>query len=439
MNARKIRLIKLVMLCINTLAALFPAVCIYITSNRICDFYIARDFIGKISAIPKNPTMILNTTIFLLICLLISFVLREYIYGKNKLFIYGSLSFDFILCMSIMGLQHFNYNGILFWVFANLIYYVRDKVKIMFMLLAMGIYVGTNYEVLSIQSNLFTFSEYVEYYGATTQQYLVGMYNVLVSLNIVVFIVFCIDVIQEQQGIIEEVNALYARLTATNTELQCANEELKEYALIKEKMGETKERNRLAREIHDTLGHTLTGISVGLDACLTTIEGNPIATKKQLEIISKVTREGIGEVRRSVNQLRPDTLERLRLDSALQTMVEDMKSVTKADIKLRYNLKNYAFGEDEETTIYRIVQESMTNAIRHGKASRIEIVIDKKDGAIHIEIQDDGIGCKEVKKGFGTKHMQERIQLLHGHVSFDGSNGFLVKAVIPVRWGEEYD
>ena len=439
MNARSIRAIKFAMLVINILAALFPAVCIYVISDRICNFYIAREFIGKISAVPKKPSMILSTTILLLCYLLISFVLREYVYRENKLFIYGSLTFDFVLCMFIMGIQHFNYNGILFWVFANIIYYVNDKVKIVFMLLAMGIYVGTDYEVLSIQSNLFTFRNYLEYYGAATQQYLVGVYNILVSLNIIVFILFCIDVIQEQQGIIEQVNALYIKLTTTNNELQCANEELKEYVTIKEKMGETKERNRLAREIHDTLGHTLTGISVGLDACLTTIEMNPRTTKKQLEVISKVTREGIEEVRRSVNKLRPDALERLQLDSAIQTMIEDMKSVTQADIRLQYNLKNYNFREDEETTIYRIVQESITNAIRHGKANNIQIIIDKRDGTIHIEIQDDGIGCQDIKEGFGTKHMQERIQMLHGHMFFDGSNGFLVKAVMPVRWEGEYD
>ena len=426
------------MLLINILAVIFPTVCIYITTNRICDFYIARDFIGKVSALPSSPAIILGSIILLLGCLLSSFALREYVFDKNNLFKYASLAFDFILCMIIMIIQNFNYNGILFWVFANIIYYVRDKGKILFMLLAMGIYVGTNYEVLSIQSNLFTFSDYIEYYEASTQQYLLGAYNSLVSLNIIVFILFCIYVIQEQQGIIEQVNSLYAKLTTTNSELQLANEELKEYATMKEKMGETKERNRLAREIHDTLGHTLTGISAGLDACLTTIELNPEATKKQLEVISKVTREGIGEVRRSVNKLRPDALERLSLDSALQTMIEDMKSVTKADIQLAYHLGDFGLREDEETTIYRVVQESITNALRHGKADKIQITIGKKESYISIEIQDNGIGCQKMKQGFGTKHMQERIQMLHGKVSFEGSNGFLVKAVIPIRWGGEH-
>ena len=75
------------------------------------------------------------------------------------------------------------------------------------------------------------------------------------------FTVFCIKVIQEQKDIIDEKNKLYG-------ELKKANEKLKEYADIKEKMGQTKERNRLAMEIHDSVGHSLTGISVGVDTCL---------------------------------------------------------------------------------------------------------------------------------------------------------------------------
>ena len=69
-----------------------------------------------------------------------------------------------------------------------------------------------------------------------------------------------------------------------NNELKNLNEQLKEYADIREKMGETRERNRLAREIHDTLGHTLTGLSVGLDACVVTSDIDLEATKKQLRL-----------------------------------------------------------------------------------------------------------------------------------------------------------
>lgn len=307
------------------------------------------------------------------------------------------------------------------------------------MLLAILIYVCTDHEFLTINYHLYSMNDYISYYNAHTQQYLIGGYNVLVSLNIIIFILFCIYVIQTQRGIIEKVNYLYSQLSQKNDELENANEELKQFADIKEKMGKTKERNRLAREIHDTLGHTLTGISAGIDACITMIDSNPKVTKKQLEVISKVTRDGIGEIRRSVNELRPDALDRLSLESAIGNMIADMTSVTHAEVFFQCQADNLKFDEDEENTIYRIVQESMTNALRHGKANKIWVTIRKEDSTLHLQIQDNGIGCVDMKKGFGTKHMQERIQMLHGTVTYKSENGFLVDAVIPIRWGEEYD
>lgn len=438
MSDKRIRYVKYIMLMINIAAVSFPAVFIYMTTEKICDFYTARNFIGRTNAIPKKPELILYTTILLLVCLLVSFLLREFVYQEKMSFIYSSLAFDFLTSCVLMIVLNFNYNGILFWVFANIIYYVQDKVKMIFMLLSILIYVGTDHEFLTINYNLYSINDYVSYYNAHMQQYLIGGYNVLISLNIIIFIVFCIYVIQTQQGIIEKVNYLYSQLSQKNDELENANEELKQFADIKEKMGKTKERNRLAREIHDTLGHTLTGISAGIDACITMIDSNPQVTKKQLEVISKVTRDGIGEIRRSVNELRPDALERLSLESAISNMIEDMTSVTQAEVFFQCE-SNLKFDEDEENTIYRIVQESITNALRHGKANKIWVTIRKEDSELHLQIQDNGIGCADMKKGFGIKHMQERIQMLHGTVTYKSENGFLVEAVIPIRWGEEYD
>ena len=116
-----------------------------------------------------------------------------------------------------------------------------------------------------------------------------------------------------------------ARIALLNIQLQTANARLKEmniqlqdYAEMQEKMGETKERNRIAREIHDTLGHALTGIAAGVDACIAMIDQNPTATKQQLQVISKVVRQGITDVRNSLNKLRPGALEEHGFKEALE-------------------------------------------------------------------------------------------------------------------------
>lgn len=307
------------------------------------------------------------------------------------------------------------------------------------MLLSIAGILIADYELIAINYNLYSIEDYISFYNSTTQQYIIGFYNIIVSINIIVFIIYCIYVIQDQRGTINEVKTLYDKLSKANEDLQEANNQLKEYSKLMEKMGETKERNRLAREIHDTLGHTLTGISAGIDACIATVERSPAETKKQLEVIAKVTREGIKDIRRSVNRLRPDALERLNLETAIQKMIKEVESMANTNIFFESQVDHLKFDSDEEDTIYRVIQESLTNAIRHGKATQVWVQIRSEEGEIILTIKDNGIGCKVMKKGFGTRHIVERIEMLNGKVEFEGTNGFTVTARIPIRWGEKYD
>ncbi len=442
MRAKRIEisLVKYLMLFLNWVTVAAVTGFILVTTEEIRAFYIARDFIGGVDAIPRRPGMIFVACLLLMGILTCSFIMRDIVHFKNGKLEAGSLFCDFVVSMAIVMLLNFNYNGILLWVFANVIFYTKNSSgQFLFMLLAVLSFVGTDHGLVSVNYSLYDIQDYISYYEAGRQSYILGIYNVLTSLNMVIFIIFCVFVIQEQRGTIEKVNELYEKLSKANGELQQANEELQEYADMKEKMGQTKERNRLAREIHDTLGHTLTGISAGIDACIAMIDIAPDKTKSQLEVISGVTREGIQEIRRSVSQLRPDALERLRLKDAIQKMVEDTNTLTNTNVSFDCRIQPLRFCEDEENAIYRVIQESLTNAMRHGQATQVDIRMWPEDGDVRLTIQDNGAGCKEIRPGFGTAHIRERIALLNGTVSFDGSHGFLVDATIPIRWGVEYD
>lgn len=435
MKAKRIEisLAKYLMLFLNWVTVVAVTGFILVTTNNIRDSYIARNFIDGVEAIPWKPEAIFAVSVLLMGALSLSFVMRDIVQFKDGRMEAGSLFFDFAVSMGIVYLLNFNYNGILLWVFANVIFYTKKSSgQLLFMLLGVLSFVGTDYGLASVNHSLYDIQDYIGYYNTGQQSYILGIYNVLTSLNMVLFIIFCVFVIQEQRGTIQQVNELYE-------ELQRANEKLQKYAAMKEKMGQTKERNRLAREIHDTLGHTLTGISAGIDACIATIDIAPDKTKSQLEVISGVTREGIQEVRRSVSRLRPDALERLSLEYAIQKMVEDNNALTDTKVSFECQVRPLRFCEDEENAIYRVIQESLTNAMRHGKATRVDIRMWRKDGDVRLTIQDNGIGCGEIQPGFGTEHIRERIALLNGTVAFDGSHGFLVDATIPIRWGEEYD
>lgn len=439
-KSKKFTYLKMSMIAINFIAVLFITLLIYITTRNICDQFIAREFINSVSSIPWDPLRNIIVSITLFCVLILSFIIREFVYSNSNKVMYTTLIIDLVISFIIIYFLNFNYNGILFLVIANVITYTKGvRGRYLLMLFSVAAILIADYELISINFSLYSINDYIGFYDSATQQSLMAGYNTIVSVNMVLFIIYCISVIQNQRGTIDEVNTLYEKLSKANEDLRVANEQLKEYSKITEKMGETRERNRLAREIHDTLGHTLTGILAGLDACLTTIEISPQETKKQLEMISEVTRRGINEVRRSVNKLRPDALERLNLESAIRKMIMDVESMANTHVTFESKVANLKFDADEEDTIYRVIQESLTNAIRHGKATQVWIQIDSMDGEIILTIKDNGIGCPVMKKGFGTRHIVERIQMLHGNVEFDGTNGFTVTARIPIRWGEEYD
>ncbi len=436
----EISLVKYLMLFLNWVTVTAVTGFILVTTDIIRDSYVARDFIDRVEALPRRPGMIFAACALLMGILTCTFIMRDIVHFENGKLEAGSLVFDFVVSIAIVSLLNFNYNGILLWVFANVIFYTKNSSgQFVFMLLAVLSFVGTDYGLVSVNCPLYDIQDYIGCYEAGQQSYILGFYNVLISLNMVIFIIFCVFVIQEQRGTIQEVNELYGKLSVANEELQQANIQLQKYADMKEKMGQTKERNRLAREIHDTLGHTLTGISAGIDACIAMIEIAPVKTKSQLEVISGVTREGIQEIRRSVSQLRPDALERLSLESAIQKLVKDTNTLAKTKVTFDCQVRPLYFGEDEEKAIYRVIQESLTNAMRHGQATQVEIRMWRRDGDVRLTIQDNGVGCEKIKPGFGTEHIKERIALLNGTVVFDGSHGFLVDATIPIRWGGDYD
>ena len=406
---------------------------LHYTTTYITRSYNARFFLERIQTVPLSPLRLSSVAILLFSCLVITFILRERKFPGQQKFIAFTLVIDFIVSLSIVLLLDFNYSGIILCIFANLLAHLqKGKARITFMIVAILTYFLADFELIVINYDLFSIDDYIRFYSTNTQQYLLGIYNILISLNILSFIAYCIQLIRVESSRADEIHELYG-------ELQLVNAELKKYTIMAEKTAQTKERNRLAREIHDTLGHTLTGISAGLDACVAMIETTPFKVKKQLEILSNITRKGIKETRRSVHELRPDGLERFGLENEIIAMVEETNAITDLHINYIYEIKHLRFDEDEENTIYRIVQEGITNAIRHGRASKIDICMVEENFEVCIHMRDNGIGCTKIQDGFGTKYMKERIHMLGGNVEFDGSDGFTIDAKIPIRWGKEYD
>ena len=259
----------------------------------------------------------------------------------------------------------------------------------------------------------------------------------LSALNLILFIAYMVVLVGRRTEENAAIRRLNGELARANDKLSVLNGQLKEYAAESERMAETRERNRLAREIHDTLGHALTGITAGADACIEMMDISPEMARKQMALIAKTARAGMNEVRRSVSALRPDALERFRLSEALDKLCSEMQQTSHATIRLDVQPTDMRLSQDEEDAVYRIVQESVTNAIRHGHATEIDVRLSCQERRMTIMVQDNGIGCAKIEQGFGLRHMRERLRLLGGSLRVNGENGFRIEACIPLRWGDE--
>ena len=369
-------------------------------------------------------------------CLFCSCLLLMCIRNVSGFGLILKVGMEISLSYMISYLLGFSYTGIVLLILADTMrYFPKSKWKISFAVAVCMFYLVIDYDFLSSRFNIISLDTYLEYFQNDVRFTLLGMKNIFNSLNTFLFLVYMILLVWIQRSEKERILSLNEQLNKTNEELQQANVQLEEYAKEAEKMVETRERNRLAREIHDTLGHALTGIITGIEACTALMDVAPEATKEQLKAIAEVARQGITDVRRSVKALRPDALEKYSLEKALLQTINEMRTATSAEIDYQCTTDLNCFNADEEDVIYRIVQECITNSIRHGKAKWIQIRIEREYNLLKICIRDNGIGCKDVKRGFGLHHMEERLDMLHGSLHYDGKDGFMVEALIPIRWG----
>lgn len=412
---------------LNLIMVLFLAGTITLTQYRIAFAQNARSFLSQLAVMPEQPQIRMLTVVGC--CVLIALVMvakRDGVVQGTGWF--TSLSFlEIVLVLLLMWQLDMGYNGIVFFVFADILFYVkRSGSRLLILVLAFLCYLAGNYQLVSLLFPMNSFETWVSFYDYNTGRFFLGMRTLCELGNTVLFLVYMILLLLADRQENE-------RITSLNEQLQRANEQLHAFAEEKEQMGETRERNRLAREIHDTLGHILTGISVGVDAVSVLMDVSPEAAKKQLATIGDMARTGLNDVRRSVRKLKPDALERMSLENAIFQMTEEMSKGTNTKIYFASYMDKLEFEPDIEETLYRIVQESTTNAIRHGKATEIWIRISEKNGEMILMVSDNGRGCADIEEGFGLKHMRERVELAGGSLFYEGVFGFTVIVKIPIR------
>jgi len=217
-------------------------------------------------------------------------------------------------------------------------------------------------------------------------------------------------------------------------QLQKANQQLAEYAEQVEQLATMRERNRLAREVHDTLGHYLTVINVQLEVVTKLIDSNPARAKEAAVKAKQLASEGLNEVRRSVSALWPTPLEDKPLSEAIRTLIETSRD-TGLMVTFEQTGLARAVSPEIETVLYRATQESLTNIRKHAHASAASVRLAYAADAVSLRVRDNGLGRKGGEDNVGLSALRERASALNGTVLAENhlEGGFVLEVTLPLE------
>ena len=213
------------------------------------------------------------------------------------------------------------------------------------------------------------------------------------------------------------VSRMMAAQRQQQNELKQANQELLGYTMTLEQLTTTRERNRLARELHDTLAHTLSSLSVQLNAVNSQWDKDRQAAEQGLNKAISTTRNGLDETRRALKALRTAPLEDLGLCLAIKEMAQSAAERCNAMLTLNIPDISIEIPPNQSQAFYRAAQEALENIIRHSQATHITLTINHTADALSLEIIDNGVGFDPQKipsETYGLRGLKERASLIGG-------------------------
>jgi two-component system, NarL family, sensor kinase len=202
------------------------------------------------------------------------------------------------------------------------------------------------------------------------------------------------------------------------------------------------ERNRLAREIHDTIAQGLTGIVLQLEAADHLMEGNPARARMRLQKATAPARSSLQEARRSVWNLRPTPLEQRTLVEAVRQELNSLSEETGIQGILDTEQAPDALAAEMENGLFRIAQEALNNVRKHSGASQVHVRLAQVESSVELDVRDDGVGFDSQARhtsgqqgGFGLLGLRERARILGGSLRIESSpgEGTLVSVHVPAR------
>jgi len=253
----------------------------------------------------------------------------------------------------------------------------------------------------------------------------------LSSFSLIALLVLSNYIKEETEGK-RKAQDLYDKLRLSENQLKKAKEDLEVYANSIEELTLLRERNRISREIHDSVGHSLSTAIIQLGAIEKMAKQNGEVASSLAKNLGEFMKNSLQEVREAVRALKPREFEKYEGILAIEELAKNFQKLTGVVVKLRYSKENGSLNSDNSFVIYRVTQEFMSNSLRHGKATEINIFMSFNEDNLIITLRDNGVGAEKIERGIGLQSIWERVSELGGQISYNTSKGqgFLLKVIL---------
>jgi two-component system, NarL family, sensor histidine kinase DesK len=209
---------------------------------------------------------------------------------------------------------------------------------------------------------------------------------------------------------------LFATLQESNQRLAESRESARQMAIVAE-------RERIARDLHDLLGHTLTVVAVKADLAAKLVHRDTTKAAAEIEDIRTTARSALADIRAAVTGMRSTTL--------AAELVQARQALAAAGVTLQYDGVHAPMPDTIEATLAFLIREGVTNVVRHAEATRCDIRISQGEGAVVLELEDDGKGARAVE-GNGLRGMRARVEELAGGFSLKSDRGTKIRVQLPL-------
>ncbi|MEW8955989.1 sensor histidine kinase [Clostridium sp.] len=251
----------------------------------------------------------------------------------------------------------------------------------------------------------------------------------ILNIGVLVIFIAILYFINDENDKKLKAQELYDRLRLSEEKLKIANRDLEIYASSIEEITLLRERNRLSREIHDSVGHGLSTIAIQLGAIESIVGRDNNIAKELTRDLRKFTQNSLNEVRMAVREIKPKEFKDYEGILIIEELINSFKKLTGIDVRLSFTKEKWSLNSDQSFIIYRIIQEFLANSVRHGKATLVQIFMAFNEYKVVVTLRDNGQGSGNVIEGIGLRSMRERVTEIGGTFSYNTNSGqgFLVK------------